>query len=104
MTGPNRGYKYNHSTFNDLIITGLVGLRPRPDGLLIVNPLLPSDSLAHFAIDNLLYHGHELTVFWDSDGTHYSRGQGLHVWVDGQEHAHTAGLERLTLFLPKTAL
>ena len=22
MTGPNRGYKYNHSTFNDLIITG----------------------------------------------------------------------------------
>ena len=104
MTGPNRGYKYNHSTFNDLIITGLVGLRPRPDGLLIVNPLLPSDTLTHFAIDNLLYHGHDLTIFWDSDGTHYNKGQGLHVWVDAQEHAHAAGLERLTLFLPKDAL
>ena len=61
---------------------------------LIVNPLLPSDTLTHFAIDNLLYHGHELTIFWDSDGTHYNKGQGLHVWVDAQEHAHATGLER----------
>ena len=29
---------YNHSTFNDLIITGLIGLRPREDNTIEVNP------------------------------------------------------------------
>ena len=36
-----RSRYYNHSTFNDLIITGLVGLRPRADDMIEVNPLLP---------------------------------------------------------------
>ena len=39
------GYEYNHSTFNDLILTGLVGLRPGADGKLTVNPLIPPAAL-----------------------------------------------------------
>ena len=38
-----RSRYYNHSTFNDLIITGLVGLRPRADDTIEVNPLLPDN-------------------------------------------------------------
>jgi hypothetical protein len=39
------GYEYNHSTMNDLILSGLVGLRPGADGLLTVNPLVPPQAL-----------------------------------------------------------
>ena len=37
--GKERGKDYNHSTYCDLVITGLVGLRPRPDDTVEVNPL-----------------------------------------------------------------
>jgi hypothetical protein len=36
-----RGDHYNHSSYCDLIITGLVGLRTSVDGTIVVNPLLP---------------------------------------------------------------
>lgn len=36
-----RGKDYNHSTFCDLIINGLVGLRPRANGEIEVKPLVP---------------------------------------------------------------
>ena len=30
------------------------------------------------------YHGHDLTVLFDRDGTRYGRGKGLVVLVDGK--------------------
>jgi hypothetical protein len=36
-----RGKDYNHSTYCDLIITGLAGLRPRADEVIEVKPLVP---------------------------------------------------------------
>jgi hypothetical protein len=39
-----RGRDYNHSTYCDLVITGLVGLRPREDDILEVPPVLESYS------------------------------------------------------------
>ena len=42
--GRERGKDYNHSTFVDIIIVGIIGIRPRPSNeLLVVNPLIPSD-------------------------------------------------------------
>ena len=79
-----RSRYYNHSTWNDLIITGLCGLRPRQDNALEVNPLLPKDKWAYFCLDNVLYHGHNLTVVWDQDGSRYHAGKGLRIYVDGQ--------------------
>jgi hypothetical protein len=38
---PERGKDYNHSTYCDLVISGLVGLRPRADDIVEVNPLVP---------------------------------------------------------------
>jgi len=50
-----RSRYYNHSTFNDLMITGLMGLRPRPDNILEVNPLVPQDKWDWFCLDNVAY-------------------------------------------------
>ncbi|MEW2122560.1 hypothetical protein AB0891_02385 [Streptomyces sp. NPDC007259] len=38
----------------------------------------------HFALQNVSYHGRELSVVYDRDGGHYRLGvRGLCVWVDG---------------------
>jgi hypothetical protein len=91
---------YNHSTFADLIITGLIGLRPRLDDVLEVRPLLPPGSWAWFALDAIPYHGRTLAIVWDRDGTHFQRGPGLSLWVDGQIVARSDQLAPLTAQLP----
>ena len=75
---------YNHSSYNDLIITGLVGLRPRADSMVEVNPLLPENTWDYFCLDKVLYHGHILTIIWDKTGTRYGKGKGLSVFADGK--------------------
>ncbi len=79
-----RSRYYNHSTFNDLIITGICGLRPRADQTIEVRPLLPADKWDYFCLDNVLYHGKNLTIVWDRDGSRYHIGKGLRVLVDGK--------------------
>ena len=90
-----RSRYYNHSTFNDLIITGLVGLRPRPDKNIEVNPLLPEGKWDWFCLDNLLYHGKILTIIWDKEGTKYHQGKGLRVLVNGKEAGKSPSLTKL---------
>jgi hypothetical protein len=91
-----RSYYYNHSTFADLLITGVVGLRPRADDTIEVDPLLPADEWAWFCLDNVRYHGRDVTIIWDRDGTRYRRGAGLQVLVDGKPVARSDRLERVT--------
>ena len=81
--GKERGKDYNHSTFCDLVITGLIGLRPRADGHIEVNPLIPEDQWDWFCLDNVLYHGKIITVIWDKTGKKYRHGKGLRVYEDG---------------------
>ena len=95
-----RGRDYNHSTYCDLIITGLVGLRPRADDLLEVNPLAPEGVFDYFCLDNVSYHGCTLTILWDKTGNRYNKGAGLRLLVDGKEIAHSETLKRLTAKLP----
>ena len=95
-----RSFYYNHSTYADLVITGLVGLRPRADDMIDVAPLAPADALDWFALDGVRYHGHELAILWDRAGTRYHRGAGLIVIADGKPAAHSARLERVTVALP----
>src|SRR5262249_10352837 len=57
-----RSVYYNHSTYCDLIITGLVGLRPRADDAVEVNPLVPDGTWDYFCLDDAPYHGHSLTI------------------------------------------
>lgn len=78
-----RGIYYNHSTFNDIIITGLAGLQPSLDDMLTVNPLIP-DSWDWFCLDDISYQGHRITILWDRKGDRYKKGKGLSVYVDGK--------------------
>jgi len=95
-----RGKDYNHSTFCDLVITGLVGLRPRADNTLDINPLLPPGTWQWFCLDGVRYHDHTLAIVWDSTGTHYNKGTGLTVYCDGKRLAHRAGLGQILTNLP----
>jgi F5/8 type C domain len=79
----NHSEDYNHSTFNDLVLSGLLGIRPQLSDTIIVHPLVP-DSWDYFAIEDLPYHGRNLTVLWDRDGSHYHQGAGLRIYIDGQ--------------------
>lgn len=90
LKGDNhRSDYYNHSTYADLIITGLVGIRPREDDILEVNPLVPEGLWDWFCLDGTGYRGHDITVLWDSDGRHYGKGRGFIIYVDGDIAAKT---------------
>ncbi len=90
-----RSRYYNHSTFNDLMITGVVGLRPRADNTIEINPLIPDSKWDWFCLDNVFYHGHNLTILWDKNGDRYYHGKGLRVLVDGKEVGHSDALSKL---------
>ncbi len=102
IDGPKaeRSRFYNHSTFCDLVIGGLVGLVPRADDTIEVDPLVPPDAWDWFCLDDVRYHGHSVTIIWDRTGKHYRRGAGLAVLVDGAEVARSSQLGRLTGKLP----
>ena len=83
MGDRERSRYYNHSTYNDLIITGIVGLRPQQDGSIVINPLVPQGQWPYFCLDGVTYRGHTLTIIWDQDGQRYHQGSGLTLLVDG---------------------
>ncbi len=100
--GYNHSEHYFHSGFNDLIITGLVGVKPRADDVLEIDPLAPSD-WPWFALDELPYRGHRVSVVWDKDGSRYRRGAGLRILVDGKQAASSDNLGPLQVRLPARA-
>ncbi len=98
--GVERGKDYNHSTFCDLVISGLIGLRPRADETIEVNPLVPEGAWDYFCLDQIRYHDRWLTILFDADGTRYCKGRGLRVFSDGREIAASDKLTRVTGKLP----
>ena len=77
MDDRERSRYYNHSTFIDLVITGIVGLRPQADGKIVVRPLGSTGKWDYFCLDNVVYHGQRLTIIWDKTGQRYHLGKGL---------------------------
>jgi len=96
----DRSRFYNHSTFADLVISGVVGLCPSANNLVKISPLLPPGTWNSFCLDGVKYHGRTLTIIWDQDGTRYHRGQGLIVLADGKEIARGNQLSEITGKLP----
>ncbi|HEU6447266.1 MAG TPA: glycosyl hydrolase family 65 protein [Verrucomicrobiae bacterium] len=95
-----RSRYYNHSTFADLVINGVIGLVPRADNVVEISPLLPERVWNYFCLDGVNYHGRVLTIIWDRDGSRYHCGKGLTVLADGKEIAHGDKLAKLTGKLP----
>ena len=96
----DRSIHYNHSTYTDIVITGLVGIRPEDsDKYLTINPLLDSGDLKHFMLENVSYRGRNITVVYDSDGTKYGIGAGLFVYINGELSASAKTLSSMKIAL-----
>ena len=99
----NMGNHYMHSSFADVVITGLMGLRPQRGATVVVNPLVPPGT-THFALDHVRYKGAMLAIVYDVDGSHYGArfGKGLSVLVDGKVVARSTTLSRLVVNITTT--
>jgi hypothetical protein len=95
----NHSEHYFHSSFCDLVITGLAGLRPRDDDTLEVKPLASAD-WPYFALYDVPYRGHRVSIVWDRDGTRYHLGKGLRLFADAKELAASDKLGPLSARLP----
>lgn len=106
IVGLARSHHYNHSTYVDLVISGLFGLRARGDDVLEVNPLFPDAAHAegrpirYAALEDVAYHGHRVSIVYDADGNHYRIGKGVTVYVDGRRAGASTELRRMELRLP----
>ena len=89
--GEERGKDYNHSTYCDLIINGLIGIRPQEDDTIEIYPLAP-DTWDYFCLDGIRYHGRAITVLFDRTGQKYTKGAGLRILADGKEIAGAPSL------------
>jgi alpha-L-fucosidase 2 len=80
---PRSSY-YNHSGFCDLVISDLVGLKPRKDNKVEVYSLVPQARWDWFRLSNVPYHGRLITIQWDKTGNKYNNGKGFRIFTDGE--------------------
>lgn len=102
IVGLKRSPHYFHSGYVDLVLSGLVGIRPSADDVLEVNPLIDATTISYFRADRVIYHGHEIAVQWDADGSRYG-SKGLQVELDGKVVASSPTLARLSVPVTRTA-
>ena len=75
--GLERGKDYNHSTFCDNVLGGLLGISTN-EGKLSVTPLIPDD-WDYFAVDNLVVNEKCYRIVYDKNGDRYGLGKGITV-------------------------
>ena len=83
--------------YNFMIIDDITGVRPRIDDVLELWPI--DVGWDYFAVNNLSYHGKDLTVVWDRPGVdHYGEGvpDGFSAYLDGQRLFTLDDLARVT--------
>lgn len=90
---------YNHSTYADVIIQDLIGFKPALENEFELKPLIPEGKWDYFALQDLRYKGHDVSIYWDKMGNRYQRGRGLMVYVDGKLVSKSNKLENLKIKL-----
>ncbi len=75
--GYERGKDYNHSTFCDLVISGIVGVKDNSDTIK-VTPCIP-ETWTYFRLTGLRFRGKTYDIIYDKDGNRYGKGVGLTV-------------------------
>jgi hypothetical protein len=81
---------------NFMVVDDIAGLRPRLDDRLELWPI--DVGYDHFAINNLRYHDHDLTLVWDrpGGGPHYAGvPEGYSAYLDGKRIFTVSGLAHL---------
>lgn len=95
-----RGDHYLHSSFADVVLSGLVGLHvvlEHSTAALVVEPLFAADQLSWFTSSAMRIRGRTVDVAYDRDGSHHAGLVGLAVWVDGKVAAHVPAIGRLVI-------
>lgn len=75
-----------HSMYNSLIVEGVIGLTPRLDDKIELQPL--ALHWPYFALHRLRHRGHDLTILWDQpDGKIQYNGfpEGFSLHIDGKQ-------------------
>ena len=86
---------YNHSTFIDNILSGLLGIRPTENGLEI-DPIVPDD-WDYFCVEDVSWHGKNVTVVYDKTGEKYGQGAGFMVALDGKIIFKSDSIEKFVI-------
>lgn len=73
--GYERGKDYNHSTFCDIILSGLLGIQCNGEEL-TVKPCIPEE-WEYFKVENLHFRGNTYTIRYDKTGEKYHHGKGI---------------------------
>ncbi len=91
-----------HSMWLSLVVEGPIGLVPRADDILEIDPM--AESWEYFLVDGLRYRGLDLTIVWDAPGDGLPRydgyPEGLSVFAAGRQIAHRDDLGRIEVALP----
>lgn len=74
--GYERGKDYNHSTFCDLVLSGLLGIEMK-NGVPVAEPLIPDD-WDYFCVSGITEDN--WTIVYDRTGKHYGEGSGLRIY------------------------
>ena len=77
LGGKERGKDYNHSTFCDLVISGIFGVKCDSEAL-ECDPIIPA-GWEYARLDNLYYRGRLYTITYDRTGERYGKGAGFFV-------------------------
>lgn len=97
--GIERGKDYNHSSYCDILISDLIGLKPQLDNTVEISPLLPDKTWDWFCLDGIQYKGKTLTILYDKFGTKYGRGKGLLVFVNGELKVNKDKIDKINFSL-----
>lgn len=81
---------YNHSTYIDILIADIAGLRPRADNIIELHPLIGTQ-VPPFILDGIRYHDHNISILWSPKESAETQTDGLHgfrVYIDGKLAHH----------------
>ncbi len=86
---------YNHSTFVDNVLNGLLGIRPEED-YIVINPLVP-DAWDYFCVTDVSVGQDAITLLWDKNGDKYGVGRGFFVYVNEKLVSKTDDLQKIKI-------
>ncbi|WP_170990772.1 discoidin domain-containing protein [Herbidospora galbida] len=67
---------------NYIFVEDMGGIQPRADDKIELWPI--DFGYEHFMVNNLKYHGQDVTLVWDPDGTAYGLGSGYSLFLNGE--------------------
>jgi hypothetical protein len=80
---------YNHSTYIDIVLSGLFGIVPIEEGLQIY-PHVPAE-WARFAVEDVPFRGHRISVFYDRES---ETGEQYTIRCDGETVFRSTVIEK----------